>query len=60
MAAPNLEPKSPLVGRERGAQALRRERRTPGYYGHVVWGSGTGPHRARTVLTASEQQWVGG
>lgn len=40
MAAPNLEPKSPLVGRERGAQALRRESRTPGYYGHVVWGSG--------------------
>ena len=53
MAAPNLEPRSPSVGRERGAQALTRESRPPGALG-------LDPHRARIVLTASEQHWVGG
>lgn len=68
MSAPHLEHRSPLVGGERGAQALRclkkrSEGGTPGCYGHVAWGSGTGrpePHRTGTAQTASEQHWVGG
>lgn len=62
MAAPNLEPRSPSVGRKRGAQALTRESRTPGYYGHVVWGSGTGPSQSQDCadsLGATLGGWVG-